>query len=151
MKKSFKVVREKKEKLSRKRSRDETSWKRAIAKKARNSGGEVASAMNNKNSPAKIMGEVCGCRLKCGEKLTHEERTQIFSSFWKLPDHTRQWDYIARFMKSHVPTERTVVIGQNEKFAKSISNDYSLPNSTATEVKVCRRMFIATLGENDSS
>lgn len=89
------------------------------------------------------MRPTCGCRMKCGEKITDEERRQIFTNFWNLKDHNRQWDYVARMVTSSEPKERTVPITENPR--KMNSHSYVLKTSTK-EVRVCRTMFLNTLG-----
>lgn len=37
------------------------------------------------------------CRKKCSEKLTEDIRQRIFDMFWSIGDHSRQWDFLARY------------------------------------------------------
>jgi len=39
------------------------------------------------------------CRLKCMDKLSEEIRKNLFREYWQLGDHTRQWDFIDRWVK----------------------------------------------------
>ncbi|XP_061728154.1 uncharacterized protein LOC133533215 [Cydia pomonella] len=39
------------------------------------------------------------CKKKCTVHLTQSEREKIFNMFWKIGNHTRQWDFIAKYAK----------------------------------------------------
>jgi hypothetical protein len=47
------------------------------------------------------MGPLCNlnCRLKCVDKVSDEFRKILFADYWALGDHSRQWDFIARYVK----------------------------------------------------
>jgi len=49
---------------------------------------------------AKQMGTPCKCRMKCSEKISEEMRKELFGYFWSLGYKNRQWDFIARYVKT---------------------------------------------------
>lgn len=56
---------------------------------------------SGKLKEAKKMGQPCNstCRLKCIDNISDEFRRKLFNDYWKLGDHSRQWDFIARCVK----------------------------------------------------
>lgn len=92
------------------------------------------------------MSPPCQCRSKCTDKITNAERLEIFTNFLNLQDRTRQWDYLARMIRSHDPKERKVLLNDFDELRKKHSYTYflSTPNG---DVKVCRLMFLNTFGK----
>jgi len=85
-------------KLQRKRLRNVQDWKNVKAKTELNLGLEHKNR-KGQNKNAKTMGPPCMCRLKCFEKISEDLRTIVFTEYWGLGDHVRQWDFIARCVK----------------------------------------------------
>lgn len=46
------------------------------------------------------MGLPCKCKLKCYNKVSEYLRRIIFNEYLSLGDHSRQWDYIARYART---------------------------------------------------
>ncbi|XP_050497340.1 uncharacterized protein LOC126878584 [Diabrotica virgifera virgifera] len=88
------------ERVSRKRIRDVSEWADEKSKTSLNLGLEHE---NRKGIQIKgrQMGAPCAntCRLKCATKIAKEDRDLCFNEFWKLKDHTRKWDFIARHVR----------------------------------------------------
>lgn len=111
-----------------------------VRKKLRNSG---QSYVNNKKKtmPARKMRPPCNakCRLKCTTKISYDIRKQIHTNFWKLSDLSKQRSYIvghtAKIARSH-----------HSKQLKSQNLAYIM---TDEKIKVCKTMFINTLGISD--
>ncbi|KAF9411132.1 hypothetical protein HW555_009994 [Spodoptera exigua] len=87
------------------------------------------------------------CRKKCSEKLTEDIRQRIFDMFWSIGDHSRQWDFLARYA-IRAEKKRITVDKENSKRLHTIS--YYLPSSQGdnietTKIPVCKTMFLRTL------
>nr|CAI5822397.1 unnamed protein product [Callosobruchus analis] len=83
-------------KKGRKRVRNTSEWIDVKAKKDLNLGMEHKNR-KGKLILAKQMKEPCKeeCRNRCREKISQDNRQSLFEEFWKIDNHTRQWDYIA--------------------------------------------------------
>lgn len=87
----------------------------------------------------KVMGPPCKkCRLKCMDKLSEEIRKNLFSEYWQLGDHTRQWDFIARWVK--ITEKKVGSLISRRKFSRK----YYFPLEK-DEIQVCKTMFLQTL------
>ena len=86
------------------------------------------------------------CRFKCRDKITHEDRTKIFTNHWALENHKRQWDFIDNLIVSAFPKEAKSKVHCKGGFYNTVSRKYFLTMSNGTKVKVCRTMFLHTLG-----
>lgn len=126
------------EKIGRKRKLHTERWKQNVRKKALNSGEEHVSA-KGKVKVAREMEEPCNlsCRSKCREKITEDERKEIFQDFWnlgKLSDgHDRQW----YFIRSCMTVEKDPAKSKSKRtYAFRVKNK---------AIKICKTMFLATL------
>nr|XP_049693219.1 uncharacterized protein LOC126053877 [Helicoverpa armigera] len=131
---------------SRHRRRDE--WK-DIKRKCLKNLGKAYLSRNGVPRDGKILKQPCPvtCRLKCFQKFDAQQRERIFSSFWKIGDHSRQWDYIVNHTEV-VDTKypSTTKLGSRRKktvkyWLPVIESDSDLPN----KVFVCKTMFLNTL------
>lgn len=129
--------------LSRKRKRDEKSWKDVKNKAMKNSGQEYVSKQSKKQNIEKTMRSACACRLKCYEKFDENLRKNIFTKFWAIGDHERQWEFIIRYVKNVDIKKMTLQRAAN----RTQTLIYSLPSTTEMNdsIKVCKIMFINTL------
>ena len=114
---------------SRKRQSVET-WKRNERRRARAKGEQYISS-RGKNIQARIMGPGCGvkCRFYCSDKITREERINIFHEYYKIEDVERQRDFIG---KTEKPTSQEL-----ERSTKNIPDENGLWNG------LCIRMGTA--------
>ena len=136
----------------RKRKRDPANWQRNIAKRRCNSG---ESYINKKGiqKPARRMKHACGynCRFKCQSKYPNEIREEIFHSFWKLADIDKQRQFILQYTEKK--QKKKTKLGQTNRRKSSIS--WFLPNPNYQshcdniKVKVCKTLFLNTLGISD--
>ncbi|KAE9542488.1 hypothetical protein AGLY_003349 [Aphis glycines] len=127
---------------TRKRLINKEIWEKNVKKQLRNSGKEYNIGSNEKVIAAKIMKMPCNdkCRLKCAIKISADERTVIHNNYWKLADINRQREFIIRHMCTINPKYRSPV-GTN----RSLNYSYSF-NIHNKEIKVCKTMFMNTLG-----
>ncbi|XP_071497597.1 uncharacterized protein [Diadema antillarum] len=131
-------------KQPRKRGRDPTTWKRNASKMKRNSG---QSYVNSTGSliPARQMREPCkNCRQKCPERISEEERKEIFQDFW---DPKKDWTARRIYCIDHVvpqPIQRRRIKTGTDKKARRLSFNYHL-SVKGEQVKVCKKFFLSTL------
>lgn len=90
------------------------------------------------------------CALKCGSKITEEERQIAFDEFYRLSDKTKQWQCIGNWVGVKKPKElneedKEIAQIYNKSTNKNILYDFTLPSSNG-QISVCRTMFINTLG-----
>lgn len=94
-----------------------------------------------KKIKSKQMGAPCKCKKKCSEKVSEEVRKEIFDEYWGLGDHSRQWDFIARYVKIFDKKVST----NSSSSRRQISNKYFLPLKNKEIQCVCKVMFLNTL------
>lgn len=126
---------------SKKRRRREESWKDRLNKRLKKSGKSYVGVRNSKEQKEKEIGEVCSCKKECFNKITADERTQIFQRFWKLGSHVKQWEFILR----HICSKNINKMQLERKSTRSQTIIYNLPKNVKDKVVVCKRMFLNTL------
>lgn len=79
--------------------------------------------------------------------IRSQKRTETyFYLFWGIGDHSRQWDFITKYVEK---TPKARVISENSKRLHTFK--YSLPkleavaNVNITKIRVCKLMFLRTL------
>nr|CAH7758741.1 unnamed protein product [Callosobruchus chinensis] len=140
----------KKEK-SRKRTREPELWKRNKIKRSRNSGKSYVNCKGNLVVERKLKAP-CASRLKCSNKITGENRSNIFTGYWGLSDINRQRDYIAKYVicqkkarsRKRNITENQEDIENEECSRRNFSFVYHLPLDEQ-KVRVCKTFFLDTL------
>lgn len=134
-----------------KRKRHVNQWTDIRRKFLKNSGQKHISK-KGKEMPAKTMKSSCPltCKLKCSIHFKEEIRQLIFDKFWKLSDHSKQWEYINKFTKK-VEKRRQTKEGLSRR---QFTTHYYLPipnedSNNFKPKKVCLKMFCATLAITD--
>ncbi|XP_074041474.1 uncharacterized protein [Leptinotarsa decemlineata] len=124
----------------RKRFRCPSKWARTLSKEKRARGESYVSS-RKKVIPAIQMKPPCqNCRSQCNSKISEEERNRIFSAYYALGEYSRQRDFI------HANTEKLTkkrITADNSK--RNFTVTFYLP-SQGKKVKVCKTMFLNTLG-----
>lgn len=121
--------------------------KKKTAQKLRRSGKEYVSVDTKKTVKGRALGPSCDtdwCRKggrQCGQ-FCEESRQAIFEDFYKLCDLQLQREYIARYVQQ-VP-KKSSTTGKTDSRRQN-TNFFFLPLE-GSAVKVCRRLFINTLG-----
>lgn len=98
-------------KKSKKRKLKPTEWKRSINKKRRNMGlSYETTGKNKKQREAKKIKPTCRetCRINCINKISQEQRVQIFQSYWNLGDVDLQREYLTKCTNEIKPAYRYV-------------------------------------------
>ncbi|CAH2003252.1 unnamed protein product [Acanthoscelides obtectus] len=88
--------------------------KRFMKKKERNSRKRHRKPEEWADNKAKSMLDPCKCRFKCADKMTEENRQNIFEDLWGIADHTRQWDFILRFVEEKPKNKSLCAIKSQE-------------------------------------
>lgn len=105
-------------------------------------GKSYVGVRNKKEQKEKEMGEVCSCKKECFNKITANERSQIFERFWKLGSHEKQWEFILR----HISSQNIKKMQLERKSTRSQTIIYNLPQNVRDKLVVCKKMFLSTLG-----
>ncbi|KAJ0177658.1 hypothetical protein K1T71_006531 [Dendrolimus kikuchii] len=92
----------------------------------------------------KEMKAACKCPRKCSEKIKETARYQTFKNFWDLGDHTRQWDFITKYV-SKLEKKRVVTENSQRKCTLRYSIPVSEGSSNIEIVYICKTMFLNTL------
>ena len=79
-------------------------------------------------------------RSKCTTKVTEQKRREIFDLFWKIADHTRQWEYIAKLV-----TLEDKKVSKKGESRRHFSRKYNF-FIEGKNVQVCKKMFLNTHG-----
>ncbi|CAG9796256.1 unnamed protein product [Diatraea saccharalis] len=132
----------------RQRERFSKEWKDEIRKRNVNRGLQYISRngkVHNKKQPKPSCPTTC--RKKCNEKISESKRAKIFSMFWDIGDHSRQWDFLTKYATKN-GKKRLTTDHENTKRLSTIS--YTLPiyeadNVTINKIPVCKTMFLNTL------
>lgn len=137
-------------KKTRKRKLKTAEWKRNKNKKLRNMGlSYETSGKNKKQKEARKMKPACKdtCRIKCTSKISHDQRSKIFESYWELGDVNFQRQFLIKCMQELQPTYRC--IRQNRTRGprgNNISYSFSV---NGTLIRVCKTFFLNTLDITD--
>nr|CAH7744189.1 unnamed protein product [Callosobruchus chinensis] len=135
----------KKEK-SRKRTREPELWKRNKIKRSRNSGRSYVNWKGNLVVERKLKAP-CACRLKYSNKITGENRSNIFTGYWEKETIFRNMSFARRKLEAGNETsQRTKKTSRMKSVAEEISRSYNyhLPLDEQ-KVRVCKTFFLDTL------
>jgi hypothetical protein len=108
-----------------------------MRKKQRQAGLEYTNKGGNL-VPGKACKPKCSnCRLKCCEKISDDQRLQIFHLFWKLTDLQKK-----QFYSANIIEYASKNLKKNSR--RSFTREYSLPVGGVSYV-VCQIFFLNTL------
>jgi len=115
-----------------------------VAKAAFNSGQEHITP-RGLHRKARELKPPCGNKCnRCARCITPEERLKIHQDFWQLSDINRKRDYITRHIRSSKPQTTNTL---SERCKNSIRTYFFTIDNE--EVRVCKTMFLNTLGVVD--
>lgn len=136
----------------RKRKRHVKEWVDVRRKILTNSGQQYVSK-KGKTVPAKTVKPPCPqtCKLQCTKYFTESIRKNIFDEFWRLCDHTKQWQYINKFSNKYAKKRITTEHGSRRKYTKKYYLPLPANDSTYESRQVCLRMFCGTLAITDQT
>lgn len=137
----------------RKRKQQPHKWKTTQAKRAAQS-GQAHKSLRGLQRRSRSVGEGCPatCRRKCHSKITLEKRKIINQQFWAINDHSRQWDFLMRYIKTVPPKQRKIPLHEADKPRRNRTLQYSLYDpDTQKEIKdICKKMFFDTFDVSSS-
>lgn len=91
----------------------------------------------------------CGCKKKCDQIFSKDERVNIHSRFWKL-EPNEQCNFIRENVhRSSVQTRRTNRTVANHP-KKNFSYTFNLSLINGEKLKVCRKFFLAVIGYGEN-
>lgn len=108
--------------------------------------GRSYQTKSGKLKPSRAVQELEPCRMKCKEKLTEQERKQLFAEYWELGQYDRRVAFIAS--KIEIQRKALEKRKQSDKKAKNREFTYLYHfNVNGIEVPVCKGCFLKTLNE----
>ena len=124
-----------------------TKRKRFHVAKIAKDRGEAYRTFKGKFRPGRELREPCksNCRLQCSLRIEQSVREDIFKNFWSIADHKGQWDYIANFVVVLPKMQCVVPAG----VSKRENSRYFYLEVRGKRTRVCKTMFLNTLGIND--
>lgn len=129
---------------TRKRLVNKSQWKLSVARKGFNDGTEYTTSRGTIKK-ARAIKPPCSKKCnRCQRVITPEERQDIFENFWALDDLSKKRDFISRLIDEHVPSTCST---SPECAKKSIRRYHFVIEDE--EVRVCKTMFLNTLGIPD--
>ena len=125
---------------------DNTEQQPAVNPQARQSRKRCRSEAQKRErnlSKRRLLRPCITCKLQCSAGYTEEYRQQVLTRFWSLSyRERRQW--LDSYIKiSDVQRRR---VNSNDSFRKNRTLTFSLPKPDATVQRVCKKMFMNTLG-----
>lgn len=120
-------------------------WRDSKRKILKNS-GKPYNSRDGKQRQGKSLEPSCknSCKLKCFDRLNEDTRKKIFENFWAIGDHSKQYDFILRYVVK-INKKRTVTHNESRRLFTYI---YHLPceeNNLQSKLVVCKKMFLNTL------
>ncbi|KAL0881444.1 hypothetical protein ABMA27_001307 [Loxostege sticticalis] len=139
--------------LNNSRNRQPRNYQNWIANKRKSLKNQGKSHISKRGRlvEARKMGPPCNCKLECGKKILEAEREDIFNNFWTLGQKEKQWLFAVDHTQKHLKDRRT---RGDVKVNRQFTYKYYLPkndseNLTHTKIKVCKPMFMQTLGVSE--
>lgn len=128
----------------RKRVRHEESWLSNV-RKQKHSKGEAYTNKKGKEIPAKNLKQPCTCKMKCFEKLSEENRQQIFKSYWceQSTSHVKRQFIISSVHRQPIERDRKKILNSGKGKEHTLS--YYFNADGTNRMKVCKVMFLNTL------
>uniref|UniRef100_A0A8D8QV98 Uncharacterized protein n=1 Tax=Cacopsylla melanoneura TaxID=428564 RepID=A0A8D8QV98_9HEMI len=124
---------------SRRRYRDETTWKANVRKRSKLLGLEHISSTGKVNEEKFVKPVDCSkCTRKCSEYFTDEIRLAIFSSYWNLKDIDRQRLYLSGLIEEN-NKKSCRIYNQDKESRREKTLSYYLQHNE--RIQVCKKMF----------
>lgn len=127
---------------SRKRTRNENSWKKNRTKYLRHSGQRFINE-RGKEFPARKLSSPCPstCARKCNSMFSESKRQGLFDNFWSFGDKDKQWSFIASMVDKKGIKRETC----KKKSRRQNTYKYHFMKE-GVKVQVCKVFFLGTLG-----
>lgn len=121
-------------------------WKKNLAKKLRNTGVSYTNTKSKNTYPKRKLQPPCdeSCKLKCANKISEEERINIFEMYWALGNVQRQREFINACMTTVTPKYRYTREGSTRRPNNAFYFDVK-----EKRIRICKKFFKNTLSIND--
>ncbi|XP_022831051.1 uncharacterized protein LOC111359686 [Spodoptera litura] len=131
-------------KKGKKRVRNESAWIKNVRKRQRNSGKQYVSR-TGKTVAEKSIKPPCTekCRFRCRDKITEEQRQEIFKCYWGLGTLQRQRDFLNSCLTTLKVPYRRVKEGAAKNRNQNCVFNFMV---NGAGVRTCNFFFINTLG-----
>lgn len=86
------------------------------------------------------------CKRDCRSNISLENHCKIFSQYWNEASYKKRVEFVTASVTLH-PKKR--VRNKNKTKCRKFSVNYHL-HTDSTDVVVCKKCFLSTLGESDS-
>jgi hypothetical protein len=136
------------DKDKKKRQRKPESWGVNIQKQLKNAGKRYRSTKGYVVAEKSIRNP-CQCRKMCSSKISEKNRLMNFESYWKLDSTPKKRSFIISHIELDKPIKSLV---KTRGVTKLIHHFLDVENSDGTyeKVKVCKKMFLNTLGVSNT-
>lgn len=124
---------------SRKRKRDETSWKKNIRRRLRETGEEYVNTKGRIREKRSVKNVHCNCMYGCIEKVTEEDRHAIFRQYWSSVQSVQR-----TFIATNVDQTRKKKGRRKLESRRQHTLHYFLPLKGGKS-EVCKKFFLSTL------
>lgn len=133
-------------KENRKRQRKPEQWEVNVQKQLKNAGKRYRSTKGYVVAE-KSMGSPCNCRKLCSTKINEKNRLTNFNSYWELDNVLKKRTFILDHIEVGKPMKAKNK-PKNRGVTKLIHHFLNISNSDGSEerIRVCKRMFLSTLG-----
>lgn len=126
-----------------KRLKHKERWLVVKRKLKKNSGEEFVNKKGKVVESKKLKAPCTDkCRMKCTQKISHEDRERVFKYFWALGEKKKHWEYVIKYTKKSLKRRQTTEV---TKHNRQNTYQYFLPNAEKEPVKVCKTMFLNTI------
>lgn len=128
---------------TKKRQRKPESWDVNVQKQLKNAGKRYRSTKGYVVEE-KCIKNPCQCRKMCSTKINEKNRLMNFNSYWKLESTLKKRNFII----DHIQLDKPLKSNQTKGVTKLIHHFLDVANSDGTceKVKVCKKMFLNSLG-----
>lgn len=124
-------------KRPKKRPRKPDAWKRNVAKTKKAKGEEYQSPSTGETVPARTTGPPCGCKKKCFDMFTEEERKLILESFNGLASKELQDSHLFGLILSKEIQRRRPRVASGKSRIATYTYNVSIKNPCPFSLVLC--------------
>lgn len=128
------------------RKRRRNPNKKEQRKVKRNSGKAYVTSKGKHVAEKIFYNPPCGCKIKCSDSITEEERKKLFDHFYSIGSFQVQNAYICGLCKQSTPKAHRVRDGSRGMKSSTVSYHLQLSDKN---LKVCKQYFLKTFQISD--
>jgi hypothetical protein len=135
--------------INKKRKRSDPSlWRKSLAKSKRNNGQEYSSRSGKTIPAVQFKDFDCQCPLKCSEKLSDDEKQNMFTLYWQSSREAK-----LAFLCGHVKQNpvKSRYGAKPDESRRQKTRLFYLTKNDQTSVRVCKKMFCNLLKVSNGS